>query len=61
MTNSYLTNIHTRKIITKSVIFIICTCQNMYNENNNNNNNNNMYCYFFVNLEHMINYFFNLS
>ena len=32
----------------------------MYNENSNSNNNN-MYCYFFVNLEHMINYFVNLS
>ena len=32
MTNSYLTNIHTRKIITKNVIFKICTCHKMHNK-----------------------------
>ena len=32
MANSYLRIIHTRKIITKNVIFIICTCQNIYNK-----------------------------
>ena len=32
MANSYLTNIHTKKIITENVIFQICTCQNMYSK-----------------------------
>ena len=32
MGNSYLTNIHTRKNITEMWLFIICTCQNMYNK-----------------------------
>ena len=36
MTNSYLTNIHTRKIITENVIFKICTCHNMDNKKKKN-------------------------
>ena len=32
MTKPYLTNIHARKIIAENVIFIICTCQIMYNK-----------------------------
>ena len=36
MANSYLTNIHTRKIITAKVIFIICKCENMYNKKEKN-------------------------
>ena len=32
MANSYLTKIHTRKIITQNVVFIFCSCENMYSK-----------------------------
>ena len=39
MAKSYLTNIHTRKIVAKNVIFHnLYACQNMYNKKNMSKN-----------------------